>query len=84
VTTIAQLGEQLRTLFTRVADDLGRRSGYVERQSKLTGAVFAQTMVFGLLANPDAALPDLTQAAATESWAWTTRSAASGAAGTTT
>jgi Transposase DDE domain len=65
VTTLAQLSERLRTLFTTVADDLGRRSGFVERQSKLTGARFAQTMVFGLLANPDAALPELTQAAAT-------------------
>ena len=65
MTTIAQLGERLRTLFTTVADDLGRRSGFVERRSKLTGAGFAQTMVFGLLANPDAALPELAQAAAT-------------------
>jgi hypothetical protein len=65
VTTIAQLGERLRTLFTTVADDLGQRSGFVERRSKLTGAGFAQTMVFGLLANPEAALPELAQAAAT-------------------
>ena len=64
VTTVAELGERLQTLFSTTADKLGRQSGFVERESKLTGAVFAQTMVFGLLANPQAALPELTQATA--------------------
>jgi hypothetical protein len=65
VTTVAQLGERLRTLFTDTADTLGRASGFVERASKLTGALFAQSLVFGFLANPDASLSALTQAAAT-------------------
>jgi hypothetical protein len=64
MTTVAQLSEHVRTLFTTVADTLGRRSGFVERRSKLTGAVFAQALVFGWLANPQAALPELAQAAA--------------------
>jgi hypothetical protein len=64
VTTIAQLAAGLRTLFTTVADDLARRTGFVERQSKLTGALFGQALVFGFLANPAASLPQLAAAAA--------------------
>jgi Transposase DDE domain len=64
VTTIAQVAARLQTLFTTTADDLARRSGFVERSSKLTGALFAQALVFGWLANPDASLPQLAAAAA--------------------
>jgi len=64
VTTIAQLAENLRTLFTTTAEEIARRSGFVERRSKLTGAMFAQALVFGWLANPDASLPHLAAAAA--------------------
>jgi Transposase DDE domain len=64
VVTIAQLTETLRTLFTSTADGLARSSGFVQRRSKLGGAAFAQTLVFGALANPQAALPELAQVAA--------------------
>jgi len=64
MTTIAQLAERLQTLFTTTADDLGRRTGFVERASKLTGALFAQALVFGWLADPAASLPQLAAAAA--------------------
>jgi len=61
--TIAQLAGTLQTLFTSTADRLARSSGFVQRRSKLTGAAFAQTMVFGALANPQTTLPELAQAA---------------------
>ena len=64
VRTIAHLAESLRTLFTSTADAIARRSGFVERTSTLTGALFAQALVFGWLANPDASLPQLAAAAA--------------------
>ena len=64
MTTVAELGSHLQTLFTDVANHLARRSGFVQRTSKLTGAAFAQALVFGWLANPQAALPELAQAAA--------------------
>lgn len=64
MTTITQLAASLQTLFTITANDLARRSGFVERTSKLTGALFAQALVFGWLANPDASLPHLAAAAA--------------------
>jgi hypothetical protein len=64
MTTIAQLSTHLQTLFTTTANALGRSSGFVQRRSKLTGALFAQALVFGYLANPPASLPELAQAAA--------------------
>lgn len=64
MTTVAEVSACLQRVFSTVADQLARRSGWVQRESKLTGAVFAQALVFGWLANPQAALPELTQAAA--------------------
>lgn len=64
MTTIAHLAEGLRTLFTVTADELAGRTGFVARRSKLTGALFAQALVFGFLARPDASLAQLAAAAA--------------------
>ncbi len=64
MTTIAQLSQTLRTLFTSTADALARRSGFTQRCSKLTGSAFAQALVFAWLANPQATLEALAQAAA--------------------
>lgn len=64
MTTVADLSSRLKTLFTSVADQVARRCRFVQRTSKLTGAVFAQALVFGYLANPEASLPELAQAAA--------------------
>jgi hypothetical protein len=58
------LTQTLQTLLTTTADTLARRTGFVQRQSKLTGAAFAQALVFGWLANPHASLAALAQAAA--------------------
>jgi hypothetical protein len=65
MSTVAQLSGHLQTLFTSTANHLAQRSGFVQRRSKLTGAVFAQAVVFGWLANPQAPLSALAQAAAT-------------------
>jgi hypothetical protein len=35
---------------TTTAEQIGRSSGFVQRQSKLSAAVFIQTLVFGWLA----------------------------------
>jgi hypothetical protein len=64
MTTVADLSSHLQTVFTSVANEVARRSGFVQRTSKLTGAVFAQALVFGWLANPDAALAELARVAA--------------------
>jgi hypothetical protein len=64
MTTVAELSGQLRTLFSETADELARRSGFVRRRSKLSGAAFAQALVFGYLADPGASLPGLARVAA--------------------
>lgn len=63
-TTIAQLVVRLQTSFTGTADHLARRCGFAERRSTLRGARSSRALVFGWLAAPDAALPQLTAAAA--------------------
>jgi hypothetical protein len=65
MTSMACLARTLQRLFTTVADEVARESGFVRRRRKLTGACFAQTLVFGLLGAPDATLRQLQQAAAT-------------------
>jgi hypothetical protein len=64
MTTVPQLSQTLQTLFTTTADALARRTGFVQRRSKLSGALFAQALVFGWLANAQASLENLAQAAA--------------------
>ena len=65
MTTIAEVAEAMQTVLTTVADEAARDSGFVERESKLTGAKFAQTLVFGWLSNSQATLEELSQTAAT-------------------
>lgn len=64
MTTVAHLTQTLQALLTTTADTLARTTGFVQRHSKLTGAAFAQALVFGWLANPHATVEDLAQAAA--------------------
>ncbi len=54
----------MQTVLNVVAYDLGRETGFVQRDSKLNGASFVQTLVFSYLADPNATLSDLTQTAA--------------------
>jgi hypothetical protein len=65
MTTIPQLVEILQELLTSVADRIARETGFERRESKLGGAEFSQTLVFGWLANPEATLNELVQTAAT-------------------
>lgn len=62
--TIAHLAQTLQTLLTTTADAAARKTGFVQRTSKLSGAVFVQALVFGWLSNPHASLADLAQVAA--------------------
>jgi hypothetical protein len=62
VTTVAQLADTLQTLFTTAADQAAREAGFIRRQRKLSGASFAQALVFSWLDNPDATLEDLASA----------------------
>ena len=50
----------IQTFFTQTANQVARSEGFVERVSKLTGALFLQTLTFGFLENPEASLNELT------------------------
>ncbi len=76
MTSMTCLARSLQTLFTTVADEASRETGFVRRRRKLTGARFAQTLVFGLLGTPDATLRQLQQAAATAGTAATVQAIA--------
>lgn len=54
MTTLKDLAQAMQALLTTKADELARSSGFVRRQRKLTGANFAQTVVFTALADSDA------------------------------
>lgn len=64
MTTVADLTQTLQTLVTTTAETAARRTGFVQRRSKLTGAAFVQALVFGWLANPHATVEALAQMAA--------------------
>ncbi len=63
--TIPQVAAAMRTVLTTTADTAARTTHFVQRASKLGGASFTQTLVFGWLANPQATLDELAQTAAT-------------------
>jgi hypothetical protein len=52
MTTIPKVSKALSELLTESAEAAGRASGFVQRQSKLSAAVFVQTVVFGWLGQP--------------------------------
>jgi hypothetical protein len=60
---IDHIASTLQDLFGRRADQLARATRFVQRSSKCTGALFAQTLVFAYLSNPDATLDELSQQA---------------------
>jgi hypothetical protein len=64
MTTVAQLSTILQSLFTTTADRLAREVRLIRRRRKLTGASFAQALVFGWMDNPNATLDQLAQATA--------------------
>ena len=62
-TSITELAEILQKLLTKDAKVLGRETGFIQRERKLNGATFVQSLVFGWQANPKASLEDLCQSA---------------------
>jgi hypothetical protein len=58
------LAKGLQTLMTETAERVGKTSGFVHRQSKLTAGLFVQMLVFGWLARPQASREELAQAGA--------------------
>ena len=63
--TIPQVTNAMQTVLSTSADQAAQITGFVQRTSKLTGAAFVQTVVFGFLANPRATRTELAATAAT-------------------
>lgn len=61
--TLTHLATTLQTLFTESANRAAQATHFVQRTSKLSGASFAQALVFGWLAQPDASYEQLAQTA---------------------
>ena len=64
MTIIPQVATALHDVLNTSATTLGRSTDFVQRECKLNGALFVQTLVFTFLANPDATGQELTQTAA--------------------
>lgn len=64
MTIIAEVSEAMHRVLTTTAESVARRTSFVRRDSKLNGALFAQTIVLGCLRKPETKLGDLTQTAA--------------------
>ena len=64
MTSIPHLSAIVQQLVTETATAIAEASGFSKRPSKITGAVFVQTLVFGWLANPEATMSDLSQTSA--------------------
>jgi hypothetical protein len=62
---VTQVADAMQDVLTETADIIGRETGFIQRQRKLSGSSFAQTLVLGWLSNPDATLEELAQTAAT-------------------
>jgi hypothetical protein len=53
--------EKLQDFLEREAEEASRKSKFVQRASKVTGAIFAKTLILGLMQNPKATLNELIQ-----------------------
>jgi len=62
---IDRVAGAMQTVLTSVSDTIAKRTGFMTRRRKLTGAKFVITLVFGWLSNPNATYDELAQTAAT-------------------
>lgn len=61
IVQIEDVEDTLRTLLTHTAEEVARETHFVQRRSPLTGAIFAQTLILGWLAQPQASYTQLQQ-----------------------
>lgn len=47
MTTVAKVVQAMQTILTQTAEQAARATRFVQRRSKLSGATFVQTLVFG-------------------------------------
>ena len=61
MTIIHQVSDAMQKVLTEAAERAAEATGFIQRQGKVTGANFCQTLVFGWLQNPEATLEELSQ-----------------------
>ena len=59
-----QQSETIQNFLHEVATEHGSASGFVKRKSKMTAEIFAETLILGLLEDPEATLNDMVQISA--------------------
>ncbi len=64
MTSVPEIATAMKSVLTDTARRLGRETQFVERASKLDGAAFAQTCVWGWSEHPEASLSQLSEMAA--------------------
>jgi hypothetical protein len=62
--SVAEVHAVLNDLFNDSADELALDTGFCQRKRKLSGSVFAKTLVFSLMQKPDSSLQDFSDFAA--------------------
>ncbi|MEJ2747715.1 MAG: IS4 family transposase, partial [Anaerolineae bacterium] len=58
---ITQVSQAMQRVLTIAATEAAKETGFIQRQVKVTGANFCQTLVFGWLQEPEATLESLCQ-----------------------
>ena len=61
ISIVERIPQALQAIFGPVADEAGRRCGFIQRQRGFSGAQFVRALVFGWLARPRAALEPLAE-----------------------
>ncbi len=64
MSTIPRVAQCMHRVLTDFANEAAKKSGFIQRQRKLDGASFVQSLVFGWLANPHATNEERAQVAA--------------------
>ncbi|MBI5291628.1 MAG: IS4 family transposase [Chloroflexi bacterium] len=59
MSTLAQVSQAMQSVLTSAANAVGRTSGFTQRLSKLSAALFAQIVTFSWWDNPDASYDEL-------------------------
>lgn len=63
MSSVTQWTETMRQILEEEANELAKESGFIQRERVLSGADFAQTLIFGWLSEPEITLDGLTQVA---------------------
>jgi len=64
MTSITQISEAMQKLLIDKATEAAQETGFIQRQMKVTGENFCQTVILGWLQNPEASLEELCQTGA--------------------